>query len=115
MSAVIMGIAFACGLGIFAVDAILKLGWQQNPVAGYVFSMLYNFFNTSMVTFFISGLTLLMYRTRWQRFFFPMAAVGKMALTSYIMQTLFGLLLFYHVGKNLTQTKTKKRQKTYRL
>jgi uncharacterized protein len=27
-----------------------------------------------------------------------MAAVGKMALTSYIMQTLFGLLLFYHVG-----------------
>ena len=30
-----------------------------------------------------------------------MAAVGKMALTSYIAQTVFGLLLFYGVGFGL--------------
>ena len=104
-SAAIMGIAFAFALGIFSIDAIAKLGWQQNPIAGYIFSIFYNVFNTSMVAFFISGLTLLMYRRKWQRFFYPMAAVGKMALTSYITQTVFGLLLFYHVGLGL-YTKT---------
>ena len=100
-SALIMGIALVCGLGMFAIDAIVKLGWQQSPIAGFVFMIFYDVLNASMVLFFISGLTMLMYRAKWQRFFFPMAAVGKMALTSYLMQTVFGLLLFYNVGLGL--------------
>ncbi|MCY7422090.1 MAG: DUF418 domain-containing protein [Chitinophagaceae bacterium] len=100
-SALIMVLALAAGLGMFGLDAALKLGWQQNPVAGYIFSIFYQVYNAAMVIFFISGLTLLMYRTSWQKLFYPMAAVGKMALTSYITQTVFGLLLFYGVGFGL--------------
>jgi uncharacterized protein len=54
-----------------------------------------------MVVFFISGLTLLMMRNRWQAVLYKLVPVGKMALTSYIMQTLFGLLLFYGAGLGL--------------
>lgn len=100
-SAAIMGIGLACGLGMFAADAFLKLGWQQNQYAGFIFMLIYDVFNGAMVIFFVSGLTLLMYKSWGQRFFFPMAPVGKMALTSYITQTLFGLLLFYGIGFGL--------------
>lgn len=100
-SAWIMLVALVTGLGMFGLDAALKLGWQQSPVAGYIFSIFYQVYNAALVVFFITGLTLLMYRTSWQKIFYPMAAVGKMALTSYITQTLFGLLLFYGVGFGL--------------
>jgi uncharacterized protein len=100
-SAIVMGISLTGGLGMFAADAILKLGWQQNAYAGYVFMLFYDVFNASMVTFFISGLTLLMYKKAGQKFFFPMAPVGKLALTSYITQTVLGLILFYGIGFGL--------------
>jgi uncharacterized protein len=100
-SALIMSIGLAIGLGMFAADAIMKLGWQQNPVAGYIFMTIYDIFNAAMVVFFISGLTLLMMRNRWQAVLYKLVPVGKMALTSYIMQTLFGLLLFYGAGLGL--------------
>ena len=100
-SALIMVIALVAGLGMFGIDAAFKLGWQQNPITGYIFSIFYQVYNAAMVVFFISGLTMLMYRSSWQKLFYPMAAVGKMALTSYIAQTVFGLLLFYGVGFGL--------------
>ena len=104
-SGLVMSIALACGLVMFAADAILKLGWQQNQYVGYIFMIFYDIFNAGMVVFFISGLTLLMYKKAGQKFFFPMAPVGKMALSSYLIQTLFGLILFYGIGFHL-YTKT---------
>ena len=100
-SALIMVLALVAGLGMFGLDAAFKLGWQQNLVAGDIFSIFYQVYNAAMVVFFISGLTLLMYRRSWQKLLYPMAAVGKMALTSYIAQTVFGLLLFYGIGFGL--------------
>jgi uncharacterized protein len=97
-SALIMTLALACGAAMMITDAIMKLGWQQSPKVGYIFMIFYDVFNSAMVTFFISGLTLLMYKKVGQKFFFPMAPVGKMALSSYITQTIFGLVLFYGIG-----------------
>jgi uncharacterized protein len=96
-----MGLALAVGLGMFAADAMWKLGWQQNAAAGAVFLFVYDVFNAAMVVFFVSGLTLLMLRRRWQAVLFKLAPVGKMALSSYIMQTVFGLLMFYGAGLGL--------------
>jgi uncharacterized protein len=42
-----------------------------------------------------------MMRNRWQAVLYRLVPVGKMALTSYIMQTVFGLLLFYGAGLGL--------------
>ena len=100
-SALIMCLGLILGLGMFAADAILKLGWQQNAIAGSVFMTIYDIFNAAMAVFFISGLTLLMYRNNWKKILYPLAPIGKMALTSYIMQTIFGLLVFYQVGLGL--------------
>ena len=94
-------ITLLIGLGIFGANGLFKLGWEQNPVVGFIFSIFYDIHNAALVCFYVSGLTLLMYRARWQKIFYPMASVGKLALTCYLMQTFLGLLLFYHVGFGL--------------
>ncbi len=104
-SAAIAGVCLAIGLGIFASNEIGKLGLERNPAIGFFFAFLYDGFGASMVAFYVSGLTLLMFRKNWQGFFFSLAPVGKMALTSYLAQTIFGLLLFWGVGAGL-YTKT---------
>jgi uncharacterized protein len=104
-SAAFAGIFLAVGIGIFAANEIGKLGWQQNPAIGFFFSILYDGLSACLVAFYVSGLTLLMFRRRWNRFFFSMAPVGKMALTSYLTQTVFGLLLFWGIGAGV-YTKT---------
>jgi uncharacterized protein len=67
----------------------------------FFFGILFDINSAAMVLFYLSGLTMLMYRQGWQRVLYPLAPVGKMALTSYLLQTVFGLLLFYHVGFGL--------------
>ncbi len=104
-SAAIAGLVLVIALGIIAANELGKLGWQQSPLIGFFFSFLYDGFGACLVAFYVSGLTLLMFRTRWQRFFYSMAPVGKMALTSYLIQTAFGLLLFWGIGAGL-YTKT---------
>jgi len=94
-------ITLAVALSIFGANALFKLGWEQNPVAGFIFSIFYDIHSAALVCFYLSGLTLLMYRARWQKLLYPLASVGKLALTCYLMQTFLGLLLFYHVGFGL--------------
>jgi uncharacterized protein len=83
---------------IFVANEVFKLGWQQNRSVGIVFGVIQNTNSAALVCFYISGLTLLMYRVRWQKLLFPLASVGKLALTCYLGQTFFGLILFYHLG-----------------
>lgn len=90
-----------CGLGMFGLNEAFKLGWQQSPVAGYIFSIFYNVNNASLVVFYVTGITLLMNRQFWQNILYPLAPVGKMALTSYLTQTALGLTLFFGFGFGL--------------
>ena len=85
-------------IGLFVINQALKLGWENNQAMGLLFNSLMDIANASMTIFYISGLTMLMYSLRWQKMLFPLSYVGKMALTSYVSQTFFGLLLFYHFG-----------------
>jgi len=48
-----------------------------------------------------SGLALLFLHEDWQRYLLPFAAVGRMALTDYLMQSLFWTLFFYHYTTGL--------------
>jgi uncharacterized protein len=88
-------------LCIIAVNFILKMQWENNRIIGFVFSILVDINSACMVVFYVSGLTLLMYRQRWQKLLFPMASVGKLALTCYLGQTFLGLLLFHGIGYGL--------------
>lgn len=47
---------------------------------------------------YLSGLTLLLRRAKWQRRLRPLAAVGQMALTHYLLQSVVMSLLFYGYG-----------------
>jgi uncharacterized protein len=85
-------------IALFIINNALKLGWENNRAMAMLFNLLVDAANTLMTLFYLSGVTMLMYRTRWQKVLYPMAPIGKMALTMYLSQTLFGLLLFYHVG-----------------
>ncbi len=88
-------------VGIFIANSTLQLGLETNKYINILFSFLFDTANSSLTIFYLAGLTMLMYRIRWQKIFYPFAPVGKMALTVYVSQTLFGLLLFYNFGFNL--------------
>lgn len=88
-------------IALFIINNALKLGWENNRVMVSLYSFLMDTANSLMTIFYLSGVTMLMYRKRWQKVLYPLAPVGKMALTMYLSQTLFGLLLFYHIGFGL--------------
>jgi uncharacterized protein len=92
-------IATAVVLG--ALNAGLGLNLEKNLWVTWAAGFLVDLFNGSATIFYITGFTLLMFREKWSRFLMPLENVGKMALTSYLTQTLFGLLLFYGFGLGL--------------
>lgn len=100
-SSIVMGCLLLAAIGLIVADAMMDHKLQQIQALGLLFQTIYDTFNAFMVVTIISGLTLIMFRRGGAKVLHPLAPVGKMALTSYIMQTLFGLLLFYHVGVGL--------------
>jgi uncharacterized protein len=90
------------GLGIILSNELFKLGWQENRMVGFLFNILYDAFNAVLVIIYITGFSILLNKKSWTTVSGWFAAIGKMALTSYLTQTLFGLLLFFGVGLGLT-------------
>ena len=86
-------------LGLLAVGVVLGLIFSNQPEPPkwvmFVFMTVYDSFNALLTVFYIAGVTLLFARPKWQSRLLRLVPVGKMALTSYVSQTLFGLLIFY--------------------
>jgi uncharacterized protein len=55
----------------------------------------------AMSLFYLSAIVLLFQRPRWQSRLLWLAPVGRMALTNYLMQTVFHLFIFYGYGIGL--------------
>jgi|HubBroStandDraft_3_1064219.scaffolds.fasta_scaffold02260_3 uncharacterized protein len=51
--------------------------------------------------FYMAGLTWLYQRPAWRRYLKPLAAVGRMTLTNYLMQSLLCVFIFYGIGLGL--------------
>lgn len=94
-------VTLICAIGMFGLNEAFKLGWDRSPLPGYIFGIFYNINNAALVVFYVSGITLLMNRKFWQNLLYPLAPVGKMALTSYLLQTALGLILFFGFGFGL--------------
>lgn len=89
------------GLLMYFFDLVTLPGIKVVPEIKWMASFLFSVYNACLTVFYITGITLLFRK----RFFFemlkPLAVMGRMALTIYLLQTFFGLLLFYNFGLSL--------------
>ncbi|TAF54404.1 MAG: DUF418 domain-containing protein [Sphingobacteriia bacterium] len=89
---------FLIGISIIGANSFFKLNWENNPVIGWLFGWINDAYNASLVVTMITGFTMLLAITQRKNVVAGFAAIGKMALTTYLTQTLVGLLIFYGVG-----------------
>ena len=76
------------------------------PQFKWLATILFDMYNACVTIFYITGITIL-FRMKWyQTILKPLAAMGRMALTIYLLQTVFGLLLFYQFGLGLFDNTT---------
>jgi len=95
-------------LGIIAMAIVLGIAlkgfgvdFQKSPWGQFPFLILWDFFNATLALFYISGIVLLLTKRFWLKWLSPLGNIGKMALTTYLTQSIIGVLLFYHVGFGL--------------
>ncbi len=91
-------------LGIIAVAVPLGIlfgNGAPKPWFNILMSSLYDIHCVFLTFFYIAGMTFLLQKKSWQGALQNFAVIGKLALTSYLGQTLVGILLFYGIGLNL--------------
>lgn len=91
----VVGIAFGITANALAVD------FKNAPWARWFGGSLADVFNASVTVFYIASIALLMLKPKWHARLAPLSHIGKMALTSYLSQSLFGVILFFHFGLGL--------------
>ncbi len=109
------GLFWRLGLGALLALVATKVGTmllthahgpqaQAQAPAQVAFALVYDARNVFATFFYLAGLTLFFqYRAgRWA--VPPLALVGRMALTNYLLQTLIGSLLFFGYGLGLQST-----------
>lgn len=64
-------------------------------------AFLFDIYNGCVTIFYITGITILFRTKFFNPILQPLAAMGRMALTNYLLQTVFGLMLFYNFGLGL--------------
>jgi uncharacterized protein len=66
-----------------------------------LFSTLFDLLNAATVLFYVAGISFLFSKKSWHNVLTSMAVIGKMALTSYLTQTLLGWFIFFGFGFDL--------------
>lgn len=79
------------GLGIKLPDLVSWL------VGGFVFDV----FNLALSVIYVAGIIVLFQKEKWKNRLMNFYEVGRMGLTTYLMQTFFGVLLFFGIGFGL--------------
>jgi uncharacterized protein len=95
--ACLIALPLGLALNVFAIgEDILRSGLRPRPPDGLVFAAgMSRFFGMfALALGYAAGLTLLAGQERWRRRLAPTAAVGRMALTNYLMQSLVCVPLF---------------------
>jgi uncharacterized protein len=84
----------------FVGAAVLKIP-LSNSVNMLVGGTLFDFFNTALAIIYVAAIILLVKNKKWEKILSPLYPVGRMGLTTYLMQSLFGTLIFFSYGLGL--------------
>lgn len=63
--------------------------------------LIYDAFNLALATIYVAAIMILFQKEKWHNRLLNFYAVGRMGLTTYLMQTVFGTLLFFSYGLGL--------------
>lgn len=94
LGCILFSAAFFGGAQILSIKLSDQLQWL---VGGEVFDI----FNAAFATIYTAGILLLFQKEKWNPRLMHFYAVGRMGLTTYLMQTIFGVLIFFSVGFGL--------------
>ncbi len=75
--------------------------WYPTRFAWTIHTGTRTFGAPALMLFYVSGLTLLVQRPKWQEWLAPLGPVGRMALTNYLTQSILGTLIFNAYGLGL--------------
>lgn len=87
-------------IGIALVVGVLRLP-MSNAVSMLIWGTLFDFFNTALAIIYVGGIILLVRKPSWRKVLYQLYPVGRMGLTTYLMQALFGTLIFFSYGLGL--------------
>lgn len=97
----VLALALLTGIVFGASTFALKIDVQNTPIAGWFGGFILEFYNTSLTIIYITGISLLMLKPKWEARLKPLAGVGKMALSVYLSQSIIGVFLFFNIGLGL--------------
>jgi uncharacterized protein len=94
------------GLGILTAAGFATLSAIREPVGrptvgGFFTGLLFNVSRPLLCIAYVGAIALLCQRARFWRVAGPLASVGRMPLTNYLLQSVFGTTLFYSYGFGL--------------
>lgn len=86
---------------VIQVSGIFNNNTQPPLWLNALFSTLFDLLNAAMVLFYVAGMGFLFSKKSWHNILESMAVIGKMALTSYLTQTLLAWFIFFGFGFDL--------------
>ena len=99
-SSSIVGAIILIFLGI-QFSGIFNQKTQPPAWLNTVFSIIFDLGNGALVMVYVAGMSFLFSKKNWQKILENVAVIGKMALTSYLTQTLLAWFIFFGFGLNL--------------
>jgi uncharacterized protein len=94
LGAVIFSAMIFGGVALTGASLSPQVNWM---IGGFIMDI----FNAALATIYVTGIVLLFEKEKWQQRLLIFYPIGRMGLTTYLMQSVFGTLIFFNFGLGL--------------